>query len=223
MKQFEFPIRENLKRAWSLFAHHAKYFLLLAVIMLVLNIASDENKYIHDIISFVAVLLSIFWSYVSISSALAVVEGRDGMLSFDALKLHFPSLRAYVTFIGLMIVLAIMVLAGLVMLVIPGIYFTIRFAFAQFVFVDKKGSIKESLRTSWRMVKGDIFWTVLLSMLVIILGAFLSVLLTPLIMFVIFPIAIIFMALLYRALKQYHSVALVEQPIEIAPSPELQS
>lgn len=223
MKEFEFPIRQNIKRAWTIFVSHTKYFLLIAVIMIVLNIASD-NKHLPDVVSILAGLLSLFWSYVSISSALAAVDGREGMLSFDALKLHFPTMREYFKFLGLVIVLGVMVVAGLIMLILPGIYFTIRLTFAQFAFIDKKGSIKDSLRTSWRMVKGDIFWTVLLAVLVVIVGAFLSVILTPLVMLVVFPIVIIFMALLYRAVLAHHvqETAVVPQPEELAPAPEPQ-
>lgn len=221
MTNFEFPIRENIKRAWKLFTKHAVYFLLLAVVMLVLSIASD-TKHFTPVLPLLAGILTLFWSYVSVSSALAAVDGKDQTLSFDMLKVHFPTMKSFLVLLGVIIVGGIIILGGLIILIIPGLYFMIRLSFAQFAVIDRKESVKASLRTSWHMVKGDIFWTVVLGILVVLLFAMLTAVFTPVISLLTYPMSILFLALLYRAVLAHHmqEIAVAPQAEELAPAPQ---
>lgn len=224
MTNFEFPIRENIKRAWKLFTKHTVYFLLLAAVMIVLSIASD-TKHFQPVLPLLAGILTLFWSYVSVSSALAAVDGKDQTLSFDMLKVHFPTMKSFLTLLGVIIVGGVIILGGFIALIIPGLYFMIRLSFAQFVVIDRKEGVKASLRASWQMVKGDIFWTVVLGVLVVLLFAMLTAVFTPIISLVTYPMSMLFLALLYRAVGTHHAeeVAVAPQPQEIAPAPEPQS
>ena len=218
MTDFEFSIRTNLKHAWSLFTKHVAYFLLLAAVMVVINLFSDMHRF--PLASVAGTLLALFWSYTSLSSALAAVDGKDNMLVFDALKLHFPTVRHYVLFFGVIFGSAIIVLGGFILLIIPGIYFLVRLSFAQFAFIDRKEGVRASLRSSWNLVKGDVFWTVLLALMVVVFISALALIFSPIVLVFTYPISILFIALLYRALSKYkaHDVAVVEQPQEIPPT-----
>ena len=218
MTEFEFPIRKNLRAAWNLFTAHVWYFVLLSFVMFVLSASSEWHDSI--IIKILATAATIVWSYVGISSMLAAVDGKVELLKFDALKLHLPTWRQALYLVGVIFGVGIITLGGLILLVIPGIYFMIKLLFSNFALVDRNGGVRQSMRFSWHMVRGDVFWTVLLcfvtSAAVMILGLlafFVGIIVT-------YPIAMLFLALLYRALTNHRPVeAVVVQAQELSPAP----
>ncbi len=215
MKAFEFSIRAALRRSWAIFTTHPVYFLILAGVMLVFSFFSKSHD---DAIPTILVsIASVIWSYVGISSALAAVDGKTGLLSFDSLKLHLPTFKRFFLLIGLSIAMAIFVGAGFILLIIPGIYFMVRLMFSNFSFVDRKEGIVESMKYSWRMVKGDVFWTALLGLMVSGILFFIGVLLFGIGLLVTYPVGLLFLCILYRELSTHHgaATAVVEQPKEI--------
>lgn len=67
----------------------------------------------------------------------------------------------------------LLVVFGLILLLLPGIFLACRLIFVPFLIMDKKHGVKESLKISYYMTKGY-FWTIfgmgILSFVVIILG-----------------------------------------------------
>ena len=55
---------------------------------------------------------------------------------------------------GLAILLTIIVVSGYVLLVIPGIYFSLRLGYAYIVYAIEEKSITDSLRRSWELTRG---------------------------------------------------------------------
>ena len=52
------------------------------------------------------------------------------------------------------VVVAVIVMMGLVMLIVPGIIFACRLAFVPYLVVDKEMDVMEALRVSWNMTRG---------------------------------------------------------------------
>lgn len=216
--KFDFSIKEAIKKAWALFIMHPWFFAILSLVMLILNISSRGSRNI--ILEIVVVVAAVVWSYVWLSASLAAVDGHHDILKFSQLKQHFPSFGMLVKLICVGLLTALIVLVGLVLLIIPGIYFLTRLSFANLSLVDRKGSIRQSMRYSWYLVKGDVFWTVFLTLIISIAMIFIAAL-TVVGLFVVYPIALMMIAQLYRALSKREQVAVVEQPLEIPPSEEL--
>lgn len=218
MTEFEFSIRANLKRAWQLFAEHAWYFIFLALVMVVLTGASKWND--NGFVTALVTVASILWSYVALSSMLAAVDGKKELLAFDSLRLHFPTFRQFLKLLCVAIGAGVIIIGGFILLIIPGIYFMTRLSFANLALVDRKGGVRDSLRFSWRMVKGDVFWTVLLGLVVAIVVMIIGFALFYVGALVTYPIGMIFLTLLYRALTKYQPAQAIEvQPKEIPPAP----
>jgi hypothetical protein len=57
----------------------------------------------------------------------------------------------------LALVYCLFIIAGLLLLVVPGIIFLIRFSMAYMIMLDEKCSIKEALQKSWELTEGN-FW-----------------------------------------------------------------
>jgi hypothetical protein len=215
---FQFSIGEALKRAWHIYKKHVWFFLGIALVMLILNIASHEREH-HFIMQMIIVVAGVVWSYVGISVSLAAVDGKDDLLHFGAIKSHFPTYRLLAKYVIVGVATGLIFLAGLVLLIIPGIYFLVRLTFSKLAIIDRKGSVKQSLRYSWYLVKKDVFWTVFLtvivSLLLILVGA-----LTVVGLLVTYPLAFLMVALLYRALGKREQASVVEQLLELEPTVE---
>jgi uncharacterized membrane protein len=196
---FTFSIRAALKDSWKTFANHWVFFTVITLIVLMFNFYGKQHSK-NPVLMVVVVIASLIWSYVWGSVSLAAVDHKDEILNFKALSVHMPNVRQFLIILAISLLSGIIFVGGLILLVIPGIYFIVRLQFANLAFVDRQQGIKKSLSYSWHLVKGRIFWTALLVMLVeivlVIVGSvffFVGALIT-------YPIAMLLVAHLYRAL-----------------------
>lgn len=98
-----------------------------------------------------------FWVELTALTALVKVDAGN----LDDVKLTFKeALKKLWPFSLLSILVSLMVGGGLILLIIPGIIFSVWFGFAKYIFVDKKLGVMESIRTSRALVK-ERFWGVL--------------------------------------------------------------
>jgi uncharacterized membrane protein len=215
--KFKFSISDALKSSWALFAAHPWFFLLLSVVMAVLNISARADHFI--VVTILAALAALVWSYVWLSATLAAVDGKTDLLKVSALTKHFPTARQFFKLLCLGILSGIIIFCGLILLILPGIYFMIRLSFANLAFVDRQGSVKQSLRYSWHLVTGDVFWKVALVLLVVIAIVLVGALLFGIGLLISYPIALLLIAHFYRALSVHQQAQqeIVQQPTEIAP------
>ncbi|MCI5108269.1 MAG: hypothetical protein MRY49_00280 [Candidatus Pacebacteria bacterium] len=107
-----------------------------------------------------------------------------------------------------MILYGLAVFIGLILLVVPGIYIALRFAFAPLILIDKDLGIKESFKKSTEITK-DVKWKllgffVIIGMFQLILGASLSIDPTMTIYHVVAITFVPFMAVL--VVKTYRSL-----------------
>ena len=116
-------------------------------------------------------------------------------------------------FLAVSVLVVLAFLAGLVALVIPGIYALVRLSFAKNAYVDRKEGVIAALRYSWDITR-DHFWLTLWGNVVVA-----AILLFGLILFfvglvVAYPVAIVFQSALYRAIASEYQAA---RAIEIQP------
>jgi len=210
---FQFSIRQAIRDSWNIFADNALFYIVLTVVIAVLNFVSRESS---TIVSILVMLASFVWTYVFISATIAGVDGKQELLKLSAIDKHLPTFRHFLKLVGFAIVAGLISLLGLILLIIPGIYFMTRLAFSNFAVVDRKAGIRQSLRFSWELVKGNVFWTVFLTMVVSVLISIAGLVLVLVGFLVAYPISMLMMAKLCRALiaaQPAHDV--VVQPLEI--------
>ncbi|HVY36080.1 MAG TPA: hypothetical protein VG982_02275 [Candidatus Paceibacterota bacterium] len=212
--EFEFSIRQTLRQSWQIFTKHLWFFITIAFVMFIFNIFSSSH---HNVwlkaLAFVAMVL---WSYVTLSVTLAAVDGKEGMLSFDMLKAHLPTIMEFLKLIAVGVLAGLIIVLGFVLLIIPGVYFGVRLCFVNLAFVDRKGSVGGTLKYSWHLVKGDIFWSVFLVLIVAIALIFLGAIVFGVGMLVTYPIAMLLIAFCYRALTTFQSKQMAQQPTEVS-------
>jgi hypothetical protein len=212
--KFQFSIRTALKRAWHIYKTHPTFFLLLSVVMVILNVSARGKGSI--LVNIVAVAAAIIWSYVWLSAALAAVDGKEERLTIRAIGTHFPSFRQVLKLLGVELLAGLIIVAGTILLIIPGIYCVVRLAFTNLSFVDRQGKIRETVRYSWNLVKGGTFWTVLLVVIVMAALLLLGAVFFGIGLLLTYPIAILLLTQLYRELTTHHEQQIIVQPAEIA-------
>lgn len=167
-------------------AHAKKYvrqfFLLfligIAASWLAGSFAPGKDVNGEEIVNFMSFLSDGLW--VLVSAILAVVSIQIYLdvnawktVNFNHFKLDTKAKRRVIAkWIWGYVLYTLIVMWGLILLVIPGIYFAIRLSFWEFFLVDQKLTIKESLRASWDKTKWherQLLWVWFLSLGVMIL------------------------------------------------------
>ncbi len=227
--EFTFSIRTALREAWHLYKAHWQFFALTALVTVILNIVNGDK--IPWWVSIVIAVSGFVWSIIMMKISLAAVDGQTDKLSFGAIRDFVPSWRQALGLIGVGIMTVLIFAGGLVLLIIPGIYFAFRLGVANLSFIDRHEGVFAALRRSWDMTKGSTFWTVVLVSLVSLVLYIVGLILFGVGVLVTYPLALILMAKLYRALSTHfdHGHTVAVQPVEIpqaavhteAPKPEV--
>lgn len=204
---FTFSIRTALHKSWDLFIKHIWFFAGLAFVMMIFSIFSNQHhdKTLMDgILTVIVLIATVLWSYVWISAALAAVDGKEDLVNYRSLSAHMPNIRQFFMLVGVGLLTGLIVAAGFVLLIIPGIYFVVRLAFANTAYVDRQMGVWKSLKYSWELVRGKIFWTVFLVLIINIAFIILGAIPFMLGLFITYPLGMLMMTYLYRDLTVYH-------------------
>lgn len=204
---FTFSVRTALKKSWNLFAARPQFFMVLAFVMVVFSAFSDSKKGgdpLNIALTALVVIASILWSYVWISVSLAAVDGRNDVLNLRSISKHMPSVRQFFALIGVGICVGIVVILGFVLLIIPGIYLLVRLSFSNTALVDREQGVVASMKYSWGLVKGKIFWTVLIVFFVQLMLFVVGTIPFMIGLLITYPIGMLLMTTLYRDLTVFH-------------------
>jgi uncharacterized membrane protein len=105
----------------------------------------------------------------AISLFLRIHDGQSPRIRdmLDALPLYFPFLLAQIVY-------GLIVAGGLLLLLVPGVIWAIRFGFFGFFMVDRRLDPIAALRASWRLTQGharELFWFALVVLGINLVGA----------------------------------------------------
>jgi uncharacterized membrane protein len=117
-------------------------------------------------------LVQVLFGLVWIRYALSVHDGRP----LGAREL-FPSAKSFVDYLAVSILYGLLVLAGLVLLVVPGIYFAVRYGFVGYVVADGRADPLGAFRRSSELTRGARFrllWFAIVLVLLNLVGAALA-------------------------------------------------
>lgn len=207
---FQFSAGEAIRFGWNrtkenlgfLSAFLALGFLILVAMNLVVELANKNAPPITNLIfRVVSVVLQSAVSMGFIRAALRLCDDEKGEFSdlFSSLPLFFKY------FLGSIIYILI-VLAGMVLLIFPGIVWSIKYVFFSYFIVDKGQGPFEALGNSSRLtrgVKGDLFLLGLLLAAMNIVG-FVALMVG---LFLTVPVSMLAFAFAYRLLESRANAA----------------
>lgn len=207
-----FSITDAIKFGFSKTKTHWKVYIPVLLVAWVINqgpgvikFAQKSAGYTDMQVGLSALIISfIFWilqTIISIGLIKIALKTNDGKSAHfeDLFKYH--SYRLILNYILGTILYGLIILGGLVLLIIPGIIWAIKFQFYGYLIVDKGLGPVEALKTSWEITKGvklNLFLFALMLGLINILGT--MALLIGL--FISVPTSIIALAHIYRKLEK---------------------
>ncbi len=213
----KFSISEALSFGWETFKKNVSFFIGLVVVLALANVVVGwVLGLLGD--SFVAVAInqvvstgvSVLVSIGAIKITLDIIDGKKG--DFKDLYQQYP---LFLKMLGTSILEFLIVLAGFILLIVPGIYLSIKLSFASYAVVDKKLGPIDAIKASYDMTKGN-WWNLaflgLVSGLIVIAGA-LALLVG---LFVAIPVVLIAYAYVYRKLSSGIASA---TPVAATPEP----
>ncbi|MDP2630179.1 MAG: hypothetical protein Q8P56_02105 [Candidatus Uhrbacteria bacterium] len=159
----DFPRKEFLGTAWPLIKKYLWFFIgimifqqifvqiptfLTALIQSAMNLSNDEpiSSNANFIVSFV---LGIIIQSGFIAMALHVIDGAAPRFA-DL----FSQFSIFFRYLGASILYGLMLFVGFILLIVPGVYLMLTYAFWPYFLVDKKVSIIESFKMSAQVTKG---------------------------------------------------------------------
>lgn len=220
--ELKFSIRNAVREAWDLFKKHAWFFLAISALTVVMNFIGG-GKDVPFPITIILMVATFIWSIVVLKISLAAADGKEDLLSFSKLQSFLPSFNQILGMLGVALLMGLLIICGLILLIIPGIWVAVRLSLSNLAYIDKTEGVRKALRSSWNMTKGPIFWTAVLVGLTSLFLYIVGLVLFGIGILVTYPIAMILLAKFYRALTVHHGHAqtIVPQPAEIvAPVPE---
>lgn len=190
-----------IKQSWELVKKNARLIVLLMAAFIGYQVIQGivqgffRETLLATLISLAFTVLTLFLEIGFIKIILKLVDGQ---------KAEITELWAYPQYllrmIGSTIVYGLIVVAGFILLIIPGIYLALRLQFYSYYIVDKNAGAMDSLKMSWKATEGNVINIFLFELLLVginILGAI--ALLVGL--FVTIPVTFVAVTLLYRKLS----------------------
>lgn len=207
-------IKESLRFGWDTFKRRPWFFIIAFAVMFGITLVLDSIKSSPDVAGTIpGGVFSILNLVVGILLAMAQIslglKAYDGVESLSARSLWTPN--PFWKFTGAYLLIALIVLAGLILLIVPGVILAVMLMFTLYLVMDRKLGPIEALKESARITKGNrvqLFLFLLAIVGINILGllvVFVGLLVTA-------PVTLIATAYAYRKLEGSHS-AILETPI----------
>ncbi|MEK9185685.1 MAG: YciC family protein, partial [Patescibacteria group bacterium] len=121
----------------------------------------------------------------------------------------FKEYSLFWKFLGVSILMPIVVFVGLILLIVPGIIWAVRFSLAPLILVDTKIGPIASMKESWAITRGN-FWKMLGFWIVIGLINLLGLLIIGVGLLITFPISTFAMIHVYRFLSSSRAAVVTE-------------
>ena len=148
--------------------------------------------------------IGILYALAYLLLTIAVLRAAQGQkITLGGLWRELVNRWLWLKLVGAFILVALSLIVGLILLIIPGVILLWRLFFVPFVLIDQKTSIEEAFRRSWRMTRGyaRAIYSVILVTLLLSLTNILPIL-GPLVAFVLGAIYMVAPALRYQELKR---------------------
>lgn len=198
----ELSVSDSISQGWELAKKHglllAVFVLVIGIVMSLLNSFAMPSGFMEEyakvlqggdpeslqrlalqmsagstVISVIQTVIEVFFMAGFCATIMKLVRGIMEKVSLDGFKM--PAMT-YLKYFAVCIIIGLVVGIGSVLCIIPGIFFAVRLAFADWYILDHpEAGIGEAISASWNMTKGN-FWSVfglLLSEIGIILLGFL--------------------------------------------------
>jgi uncharacterized membrane protein len=212
MKNKTFSIKEALSFGWEKQQSSPLFFAGIALVAILPSIFFGAiTDALENAVFFVRIGIDVISMIVFFFLSLGI--RKITLDAYDSKKLKFSDIfsqkNLLVSVIGAGIIYFAIVSIGLIVLIIPGIFFFCRFFFFELAIVDKKLGAVDSLEESWKITRGNTFK--IFFFLLIILGInILGILALFVGLLIAVPVSALSLTYAYRKLSEAHDEEVVE-------------
>lgn len=201
MQQVGFFVSTTFKDSWELFKKEWISIYAVQAVPFVVAIVYSMLVTNFDEQSLIALLLNLSYMVAQFIVSVGVVKGfleisRGKKVTIET----FKSVAPYtLKFIAVQILMMLIVLGGLILFIIPGIIFSIKYMFAPYLVVDKGLGPIEALKESARMTDG-VKWDLLGFLAAVSVLAYMGILALFVGLLVTLPVATVAYVMVYNHL-----------------------
>jgi len=188
-RELNFSFRENIRDSWSFYKKNfwglVLVNLIFATLIYVINpeAKSDVSNVnllsnFSPLSSLISLLVFSFVTCFIIKYSLDILVNKKVKIFTKEIKNLIPSFKVYLNVLLTTIIYSIIITAGLILFILPGLYLMGRLFFSFYLIIDKKMNSFGAIKNSWQITKGfgwrilgNILKAILLSILPIFLSA----------------------------------------------------
>jgi len=198
-------IKDSISFGWKTFKKRPWFVIGAVIIMLVFSISfSYKSDSFNGILPILPLVIFFGIALGAIRIAVELLFTRFLLIAHDNVETmeYMDTLpaRPFWKYVGGKFAVAIVVLLGLILLVVPGIVAAVALIFVPYLIVDKKLGPIDAIKESWRITKGH-KWQLFLLMLVLGLINIAGALALLVGLLVSIPVSMLAMVHVYRALE----------------------
>ncbi|MEK7635096.1 MAG: hypothetical protein AAB446_01535 [Patescibacteria group bacterium] len=187
-----FSIKESIMYGWEKTKKHMELALYSTLLILAIS-------WLAGGLSSIGLIILIFMIIVNIGYTKIFLKMNDG--ENPKFSEIFDEYKTFWRYLGTCMLLILIIVSGLVLFIIPGIFWAVRFAFASLIVIDTKLGPKAALKESWAITKGS-FWKILWFCIISSFANFLGAVLAGVGLLVTIPVTTFAFIYFYRWLSQ---------------------
>lgn len=193
-----FSIKESVKLGWQKLKDNMEICLLTTLLVLAVgSLVGGREMHLGNFLF--GLIVTVFMIIIRIGYTKIFLRVYDG----ESPKFVdiFQEYRTFWRYLGTCILMPLAVLGGLILLIVPGIIWAVRFSFSPLIVVDTKMGPVASMKESWAITKGK-FWKILLFWIVIGLINLLGMLVFGIGLILTVPLTVFASIYVYRELSK---------------------
>ncbi|MEZ7821137.1 MAG: hypothetical protein QMB51_02405 [Patescibacteria group bacterium] len=189
MNKNKFSPSGVIKQSWKLLKENFSLILGITLIMILISVFFSYFFNVHQIIDITYYLMFAISMIVSVLVSLGfyrilldLVDGKKTEIREGVRSITF---RKFLNALAVSFLYGMICLVGLVLFIIPGIVFIVRFQFCVVAVIDRDSSVIDSLKYSWKITKNN-FWRfillglisfglILAGLIALLLGVFIAI------------------------------------------------
>lgn len=180
-----FSVGECFRFAWETFKKRPGFFVGATVFVSVISgiihrvfpfPSSTTPSSVLGLVLVAAIIGLLLQAFVKMGSINLLFKAHEDPASAHLSDLWYPAWNTLLYYVGASILSGVIIVIGFILLIIPGIYFSLRFMFVPYFVIDKKLTPLDALKESSRITlghKGELLLLVLALIGINIVGAIL--------------------------------------------------
>lgn len=204
-----FSIKETIKYGWNKSKEHLELVLFTTLLILatggLISMIDDSSQSDFSLFGFIVVIFMVIIRIGYTKIFLRIYDGESPKFT-DI----FQEYKTFWRYLGVSILSSLAILGGLILLVIPGIIWAVRFSFSPIIVVDTKIGPIAAMKESYVITK-DNFWKILWFWITIGLINFLGLIFFAIGLLITIPVTTLASIYVYRELSKVKA-GLIQNP-----------